>query len=364
MNTNKTNERSGNNFDFLRLLAAVFVVYDHSIGLGGYKTPDWALSLTNGKFTISYLGVTIFFVISGYLISKSFIRSGNPIDFVWKRILRLYPGIFALTLVTAFLFGPVNTRLSLFEYFQNPRFISYFSSASIIFTQQDLPGCFELNPFPVSINGSLWTLIFEMTMYLTIFICGLLYSFTKNKLTFLISVIYTSYLFIFQDDSLIPKHKLWNYMDINSYINFGKFFMAGSLLYVLEKWIKYTKYIFAMMLAILIFSFYHDSIFNYTKAFTVSYIVLYFCFIKSKVATIGRHGDFSYGMYIYAFPVQQTLAHFLQGQIPFPVFFLASLIGTFGFAYLSWFLVESPSLKFKDLFSKLFEPKSNLQAPN
>lgn len=92
-----------NNFDFLRLIFASFVIITHSYPLSGVKECDWLCQLSNGQISFSYIGLKGFFVISGYLIFQSLQRSDNIIDYFWKRVLRLFPALFIVLLLTIIL---------------------------------------------------------------------------------------------------------------------------------------------------------------------------------------------------------------------------------------------------------------------
>jgi peptidoglycan/LPS O-acetylase OafA/YrhL len=110
-----------NNFDFIRLLFASFVIITHSYALTGLPENDLLAQTTNGQMLFSWLGVKGFFIISGYLIFQSFERSGNIIDYYWKRLLRLIPGLFVVLLVTLLLAPFV---------YENPT-ISYLSNKDV-----------------------------------------------------------------------------------------------------------------------------------------------------------------------------------------------------------------------------------------
>jgi peptidoglycan/LPS O-acetylase OafA/YrhL len=106
-----------NNFDFLRLLFASFVIITHSYALSGNKECDLLCQYTNGQVSFSYLGVRGFFVISGYLVFQSLKRSRNIFDYSIKRILRLYPALI-LMLILTILFVPFVYE-SAIPYFKN-----------------------------------------------------------------------------------------------------------------------------------------------------------------------------------------------------------------------------------------------------
>ena len=112
-NFKKTMDYRKNNFDFLRLIFASFVIITHSYPLSGIKECDFICQLTFGQVSFSYVGVKGFFVISGYLIFQSLQRSENIFDYFWKRLLRLFPALivvlFLTVILTLFVYYGVTT---------------------------------------------------------------------------------------------------------------------------------------------------------------------------------------------------------------------------------------------------------------
>src|SRR5579864_2909562 len=110
--------RHANNFDFLRLVAAVIVIYSHSylIAYGSQRSEPlvWA---TGNQCTLGLVGVFVFFIISGYLVTESYCRSPAPGRFAVRRVLRIYPGLVLNVLVCALLVGPMISTLPLGAYF-------------------------------------------------------------------------------------------------------------------------------------------------------------------------------------------------------------------------------------------------------
>jgi peptidoglycan/LPS O-acetylase OafA/YrhL len=138
-------DRSANNFDALRLLAAWLVLFSHCYPLVGADRPDpYAAAI--GIDTLGGVGVTIFFTLSGYLVAESFSRSTNVFDFIWRRLRRIYPALVACVLVCALLLGPLVTRLSFGEYFSSPLFSVYLQTMSAWSIRFALPGVFENTP--------------------------------------------------------------------------------------------------------------------------------------------------------------------------------------------------------------------------
>ncbi len=151
-----------NNFNALRLIAAVMVLVSHCFALTGRTEPFASLS---GQ-TLGELGVSIFFAISGFLIAKSWDTDPAPWRYALKRALRLLPALIVAVLVTALIVGPVVTTLSPSSYFANLGVYRYMAENSVLDTINGrLPGVFVHNVYPDAVSGSLWTLPVEATAY-------------------------------------------------------------------------------------------------------------------------------------------------------------------------------------------------------
>ena len=122
-------------------------------------------------YPFSFFGVRIFFLISGYLILQSFERKKSNLDYMWKRTLRIFPGLFVLILLMVFVYGPIFSFYSPKEYFSNPQTYQMFWSVILYRLNGLLPGVFTINE-QVQLIGSLWTLPYEFSMYIGILILG------------------------------------------------------------------------------------------------------------------------------------------------------------------------------------------------
>ncbi len=151
-----------NNFDFLRLLAAMMVLYSHQYALLGHAQPPALPGVSFGE-----LGVCIFFSISGYLVTQIWTRDPNVIRFAAKRFLRIWPGLFIATCFCALVIGLIATDLPWLAYLRSPEMHGYFTSLRMKM-QFSLPGVFLGIPFPRAINGSLWTIPPEVSCYIAL----------------------------------------------------------------------------------------------------------------------------------------------------------------------------------------------------
>ena len=338
--------RKKNSFDFLRLLFASLVIVTHSYPLSGIIECDFLCQITNSQISFSNISVKSFFVISGYLIFQSFERSDNVFDYLWKRILRLYPGLIVVLILTILLSPFVyQSKVPMLE---NETLKSYIpNNISLLYIQFSVEGIFEKNPYKSSINGSLWTITYEVIMYffLTVF-------FAFRKKTVLIkSTLILFYIGLFIGETLfLDFFNTFNNLILGTQLlDLSLFFIAGSLLAAF----KIEQMNNQMSILILALFAYVTSIYFNINA-EVKYILLPIIVILTGLKSIPylsdishKIGDLSYGVYIYGFVIQQTLMHFFKLNCNLLIIY--SLIISYFFAFLSWHLVEKQALKLKNI---------------
>jgi peptidoglycan/LPS O-acetylase OafA/YrhL len=338
-----------NNFDFLRLLFASLVIITHSYILSGLTAGDWLYRVSNKQLSFSDIGVKGFFIISGFLIFQSLERSDSLIDYYWKRVLRLFPAL-AVVLLLTILLAPFVYQNSL-PYIQNKAMWTYVPNNLVLYrTQYAISGVFDNNKYRWTINGSLWTIPYEFTMYVLL---SFLFFFRKNAVfvkSLLIgafSLLVVGNIFFFEQ---LGKH---NFILAGKWLlDLGAFFLAGSVLASLGIARKKYFYFFAIIAGAVVLISLKDNYFDQCKFFTLPIIIIFFGLRSTLVLNaIGdKVGDLSYGIYIYAFPVQQTLVYYFN--LDCLQLFFYSLIISAGFAYLSWHLIEAKALRFKRITSR------------
>lgn len=294
-----------NNFDFLRILFASFVIISHSYHLLDPLAKD-PFSKLIGHTDLSTLGVFGFFVLSGYLIAQSQ-QNSTLSGFLKKRFRRIMPGLIVAVALVVFVLGPLLTTRDTGAYLASTKVYAYFLK-TILFLPTDnlLPGVFEQNPLPY-INGSLWTLRYEVFCYLSI--CSF-FLFRKQRRLYTILVF--SLLFVLRSLHIQGILSVDQGMDghLGNLLNLSYSFYAGVLLKTAEAWVlKHKRAIFLVSLVLLLASKLlplqvERSLFLAAFPFFVLSAGLWY--VKAlKVPT--KIGDISYGTYIYAFPVQQAL---------------------------------------------------------
>lgn len=349
-----------NNFDFLRLVFALLVVVHHSFPLSGASEQDWLFYATNGLLSFSYIGVRGFFVISGFLIFPSLMRSKNLVDYFNKRILRIYPGLFVVLAVTLFfcIFLYDGRTSSFFKIKEVYTYIPV--NLSLIKLQNYIPGVFGSNPYPRAINGSLWTIVYEFTLYCTI---ALFIFFRKKSIMFQRSLL-TLFIFLFFVIRIFQTQIETLHIGtlaLHMFAHNGIYFYVGAFLSTFD--LQKIKYKLPVMLACLLIwiLLLGNPNFELLQYFLFPVIVLFFGTYSTKyINSIGEKiGDLSYGVYIYGFPIQQTLMHF---------FALSCLQLTFSatpiiliFAWFSWHFVEKKALSNRSKVYNYLEKKWNLR---
>ncbi|UNG20410.1 acyltransferase family protein [Stutzerimonas zhaodongensis] len=331
-------QRDENNFDFLRFFAASAVVIGHCYWLSGLGAVE-PVRLFTGSMDTADIAVNLFFVMSGFLIAASWIHSRSSLDFAGKRALRIFPALAVSTLFTAFIVGPLATELSLSEYLLNSQTVRYLTNVAL-FTQFHLPGVFTENPFPETVNGSVWTLPYEVLMYTMLLLLGLLKLFGR------IAVLAVPIALMFIHFHLVPNLGLESDM-LRKVTRLGMFFFLGSALYLYRKILPWNWKIAVVLLTLSLMSARTEWWFL-VHVLTLPYLTIYLAHLKiPRLSRFGRYGDFSYGIYIFSFPVQQLLMHWLDPHLSLPAFMAISLAASIAIAALSWHLIESPALRLK-----------------
>lgn len=338
-----TNARD-NAFDSIRLFAASAVIISHSFALTrGADLTEPLFRLTQGQATIGLSAVGIFFVVSGVLISMSFDRSKTAARFALNRALRLFPGLWVCILLTVFVLGPMLTVLSLTDYLTSEQTWRFLAALAFWPFSSGMGGMFPDNPYPHAVNGSLWTLKYEVACY----IGGALLLLTgrwRRALVLLawgVSMIATILLRDPHQHSGLLYHVaqlLWLF----------RFYGAGMLCYLYRDRISLnTGYGWLAALGVVLAI--ATPLFTEALALGGAYAVLVLAFHAPRwFKRLTRKGDMSYGVYIYAFPVQQALVPFsLSLSWPALANMALAFPITLGLAWLSWLYVEAPALRFK-----------------
>lgn len=332
-----------NNLNVIRMIAASMVLVSHAfpIALGtGAAEPLMELTGT----TLGHYAVAVFFGISGLLIARSFDRRRSMIQFLAARVLRLFPAL-VMVLVLTVIAGVWFTSLSLGDYLGATATWTYVpANMTLAFLQYPLPGVFESNPYGPPINGSLWTLFYEVACYGGVVVLGLLGVLRHRWLTLAAMVLVT--LFHFAGPAIataglpLPA-AIAGRIEAFAILTFP--FMLGTFAYVWRNHIRLSGWA-AVLLWVPVPFMNAGYLMESWIVLALVYSTFWIGFIpKGVLLAYNRLGDYSYGVYIYAFPVQQAIVHLAPGISPVGNIALAFPI-TLALGMLSWNLVEARAL--------------------
>ncbi len=328
-----------NNYQLLRFIAAMAVVYGHSYALsllrGGHDLVQRALGFTYS----GDLAVEMFFVISGFLVTASYLHRDDLAVFAKARILRIFPALFVCLFVTVFIWGPLVSSVSVQEYFASPltwKYLAY--TAPLWKAQMELPGVFLGSPRP-AMNGPLWTLPAEIRMYIVVALFGVAGILRRRWLANLALGALAVCLVLTPD--LVPMLSI-----VKKFAHLALIFCVGMAFYINRDWVRLD---WKILVLLFIFALVMRALGYFPLGWTVFflYATMWLVYVPD-FHWYNRVGDYSYGVYIYGWPVQETLVQWFPGLTPVELFFAAAA-GTLPLAALSWHLVEQPALQLKQV---------------
>ncbi len=336
-----------NHFNLIRMVAASAVLVSHAypIALGPAAAEPLEAYL---HLSLGTLAVALFFVISGFFISQSFDRRTSVTAFVVARVLRVYPALVLVLVLTVFIVGPAFTTLPWAAYLADPQTALYVPrNLTLKWLQYDLPGVFAANPYPGAINGSLWSLFYEICCY------GLVMVVFAPAIKRYFSVFLGVYLIVY----LVTK--VWVHPHQLLLVNFHQLtlpFVIGMTFYHLRRLISLSvaPLLLGVGVSLLV---YHTEWFEEAFVLTWSYLIFYLGLRQGKIMlAYNRLGDYSYGTYIYAFPCEQILAGLLPGVAPVELILLSAPL-TLLCAVLSWHVLEDRALAARGSVARWFEQR-------
>lgn len=340
-----------NNLNLIRLIGALMVMYMHSFALcQANLEEDLMYTLTFHKALSGQVGVDIFFVISGFLIYRSYERSTSIGKYFKARFLRIWPLLALFILSTAFIFGPMFSTLSTADYFAGDKtghVSTYLLNLVFLSSANRLPGVFAFH-INQSSNGSIWTLAYEVACYFLVIALVPLVKKYKKSIFACLGISLALY--------LIACYGLQNPNSIMA--NIGRLsleFQVGSAYYIYrDKIIMSWKLLLLAIVGLFATVYFTD----FEIAFTIfgAYIVMFLGFNYFWISKYyNRFGDISYGVYILSFFVQQRVID-VMGASPdgYQVLHMdpyvnlgVSLLIVVPLAFISWHCFEKQLLKLK-----------------
>lgn len=327
---------SRNNFTLIRFILASLVLYGHSFALAKqYSGIEDHIQILLGKHEwIGSVAVNAFFFISGLLIVRSYAIRKDLGQFMKARIFRIFPAFMVCITLGVWVVGSIFTTLPLKDYVLEKGTWDYYIHSLLLWDLRFfLPGLFE-GLRNHSINGSIWTLPAELRCYVIVGACGLLGILNRTWRTNLI--LFVLVILGFWNFKMIPMVS-----DNPDNLRPAAYFVMGALCFANARLIPIHP-LAIIPLAVAYGVFFNTKAHPYLMCLLICYGLLVASY-KLPYVDLDKCGDFSYGIYLYAFPVQQVFA------ASFPKWnayqnFAASFPTALAFAILSWFLVEKRAL--------------------
>jgi len=336
-------EQRGPGFDFQRLalsfgvllVHAFYIVYGNEIGHYDLIVRPLSMAI-----------LPAFFALSGFLVMGSALRTDELAKFIRFRLLRIAPALSTEVLLTALLIGPLATSLAAGEYFKDPQVWSYFLNI-LGYIHYTLPGVFENNPVDWA-NGSLWTIQPEIFCYLWIAFFMLMGWYRHPKL-YLAAAIVLSLISAVADFAVAEsgdptigplfQTRLFAY------------FVAGGALFHWRHRVPFSGWLAlgCLILASLLLPVVGWRV---LAVFPVVYLMAYLGLCRLPLPNWLGSGDYSYGVYLYAYPFQQIVYQSLPAARTWYWNVLLAAPLTFAAAWTSWHLIEKRALRLKGRVSK------------
>ncbi|WP_394255892.1 acyltransferase family protein [Pseudoclavibacter helvolus] len=322
-----------NSLNFLRLCLAAAVILGHPWTIGGFENspfPEPGTWAVNG-----------FFAISGYLIAGSRMRTALP-GFLWRRALRILPAFWACLIVTAFVVAPLAAAWAGERYELGSSLRYVISNFALSIQQTGIDATLQNVPLADIWNGSLWTLVYEFAAYVFAALMLTVPLLRKHAVWVLAALL--SVVIVLQPIALGPL-AVTQLVAVNV-LRLGVFFVAGMLLYFLSDRIRLTWWPFIVAL-VLLSALTGLGLSEHYGQLPYGYALLWLG-ARMRIP-IGRDNDISYGLYIWAWPVQQLLV--LAGAQALGPWLsaLLALVCTLPLAWLSWKAIEEPAMRLRHL---------------
>jgi peptidoglycan/LPS O-acetylase OafA/YrhL len=334
-----------NNFDALRLVLATLVLWSHSYVLSGLESLEPLARFTTGQVDGGAIAVDGFFIISGYLITMSWMTSGSADLFLRRRIRRIYPGFIAATVVSAIIAAVLSpTPIS---YVKTVLFKAESMVRSVLFLGYgllDSDKAFPSNPFANAVNGSLWTLQPELFCYLVVAGLGALGLLARRRLVLAgTGLLYAVY--IAQVVRLGASPTDWTRLIL--------YFACGSVAWLYRDRFPLGNRIATFLCcAAILLGVFVSPLLTIVLPGAGAYLLLSLAFTdRLRVHRAAARGDLSYGVYLYAFVIQQAVASVLPIRGHPMRLFVVALPVTFVAAWFSWTLVERRFVRSKPRFT-------------
>jgi len=345
----KIRDGHDNFFTPLRLIFASLVVIGHAyvIVLGGSEHEPHVFY----HYTFSYIAVNMFFIASGFLVTKSMLYRGDSASFISARGLRIYPALIAHVLFLMFIIGPFVTNLPLKEFFSSPDwYLQPLKVLTFIDSDMAMPGIFATNSEQIG-SGALWTLRYEFLAYIgtwLLFLIGGL----KHKWMIAAQFILPCIVWI-----IGKQFGLFERLPatLEALGRFGIAYGLGAAIYAYREKISFSLLLIPVFLAGTWLARGHVAVLEIFMNLMLAWIVMIVAYANvPKLAWTQKLSDVSYGIYIYHWAILQSLFYFFPSLTVLPLILIGYAI-TLVLSQASWHIVEKPTLRLKGPMAKVLQ---------
>lgn len=299
--------KRSNNQSFIRFIAAILVIIWHSFCLCGVPNDEIFYRLSGYELSFGRIATSVFLFSSGFFIARSIEKKNRFKEYFKTRAMRIFP-LLVIVVLLSVVMGLFVTSYTKEEYLTNVQTYKYLLNGVLVL-QHNLPGVFENNIYGQVVNGSLWTLPVEFLCYIVCFICfhiGIM----KRKI-----MVYTVPVCIFGALGVLILGKKTDMSVIVEALGLCIIFYIGMLYYVFRDKICFSPVLTVIITAVLVCSIiFRFSWIGVLAAFP--YYLSYIFFMKKQVGKrLAGLGDYSYAMYLCAFPIQQLAVSVSGGNM-------------------------------------------------
>lgn len=327
-------EQRGDNFIWLRLVAASLVIYCHSFPLAAAMPGEADLFIQYlGYRSSGDVALHVFFLISGFLVAGSLERNDWK-GYALARATRLLPALLVCLLLSAFVMGPLLTRLPQQSYWSSTGPWSYVAENLVLYISNfKLPGVFEENRFAASVNGSIWTLPIEARLYVALGVLGWMRSLSRRSFETVLILVFLGW--------VLYANRMRLHADVEA-ARLSVFFSIGALSWFYRRWIPVHGAL-PLVLALGAWLLRDTPYYGHACGLVLVTGVFWLAYAP-RLPEPRWLGDISYGTYLYGWPLMQILAMFQPAMGPGPMTLIVLPLAWLAGAA-SWHLVESPALE-------------------
>ena len=327
--------REDNAFIALRIAAASAVIFSHHFPIAAVQAPAWLhFSMVGG------VAVMVFFTISGYLVTLSWLREPRLLAFAGKRLLRLWPGMLVAIAAGVLVFGPAFSTLPVREFWAHPETLEHWRNLWLVKAYVTLPGVFMRNPLPGLMNGPLWTIPMEVLCYAVLMLLGALGLLRWRWLASGALLAYMAYFVLQRNADLSGLMQHW--FEYPAYFAYGSLIALNRLAFI-----QHGKRVVLLLAPVAALLFWGFKLEHTAGLLWLAPLIIYLGLQRSAVWTrLQRLGDPSYGIYLLGCPIAQAVYALWPG-LPFLTSMALALVLSMAAGYASWHAVESPALRLK-----------------